>query len=95
MSIETIRETGQYKTLRRDTDTGIAWIADGSTGLRYSVHPSIDASGSVKGKKDRGDWARDARTVKCDGFIYNIDELIVTSDDDRIVAEECRCGGSH
>lgn len=95
MSIEKIRETGQYQHLYRDTTTGIAWIADGSTGLRYTVHPSIDASGSVRGMKDKGWWAQDARTVKSDGFIYNIDELIVHDDNDRIVAAECRCGGQH
>ncbi|MEB3023341.1 MULTISPECIES: hypothetical protein [Mycolicibacter] len=95
MTIEQVRETGPHQILYRDSETGIAWIADGSTGLRYTVHPSIDASGSVQGMKSLGRWAHDARTVACDGFIYNIDELIVFDDNDRIVAAECHCNGRH
>mgnify|MGYP001251352533 CR=1 FL=1 len=93
--IELVRQTGPHQKLYRDGATGIAWIADGSTGLRYTVHPSIDSSGSVAGMKSTGRWSPDARTVECDGIIYNIDELIVSDDNDRTVAAECRCGGKH
>lgn len=87
-----IRELGDYKSLYRDDNNGIAWIEDGDTGCGYSCHSNIDASGSVKGMKKLGYWEKDARTVRSHGFIYNIDTLVISSEYDKLLAEsECKC----
>lgn len=79
----------------RDPKTGIAWVEDGTTGTGYSCHPNIDASGSVRGMKQRGHWYKSDRTVRSHGFIYNIDRCVITSDLDEIANAYCRCGGVH
>jgi hypothetical protein len=93
---QNIREVRPYVTLYRDDHTGIAWVENGSTGCGHSAHPNIDASGSVRGMKEEGYWAKDARTVRSHGFIYNIDEFIVNRGDelDMLAAQHCQCGGN-
>ena len=87
-----IRELGDYKTLYRDDNNGIAWVEDGGTGCGYSCHSNIDATGSVRGMKNLGYWKKDARTVRSHGFIYNIDTLVISSEYDKLLAEsECKC----
>ena len=93
-----IKEVAPYKKLYRDDVTGIAWIEDGSSGMGISIHPNIDASGSVKGMKQQGYWGKKDRTVKSHGFIYNIDHIVFDYSEDsqmraleNIVAIECRC----
>lgn len=84
---------GEYQELFRDTKTGIAWIEDGSTGNGHSAHPNIDATGSVKGMKQRGWWDRDAITVRSHGFIYNVSAVSCGDDLDGIAKEYCQCQG--
>ena len=70
-----IRELGDCITLYRDTNNGIAWIEDGSTGCGYSCHSNIDITGSVRGMKNLGYWKKDARTIRSHGWIYNIEDF--------------------
>lgn len=88
-----IREVKPYCNLYRDSKTGIAWIEDGSTGCGHSCHPNIDASGSVRGMKERGYWNKDDTTVRSHGFIYNISKFSIDDKNelDLIVAGECNC----
>ena len=88
-------EVGPHAELHVDPKTGIAWVEDGATGSGHSAHPNIDASGSVEGMRNLGYWAKDARTVECHGFIYNIDLCVVTDEYDEIACEHCKCGGNH
>lgn len=90
-----IKEVAPYKKLYRDTRTGIAWIEDGTVGLGHSCHANIDETGSVRGMKARGYWGKNDRTVKSHGWIYNIDTLVVSSPEDEIARQHCRCGGKH
>lgn len=88
-----VREIEKHIILYRDNKNGIAWIEDGTTGMGVSVHPNIDASGSVKGMKDRGYWDKKDRTVRSHGWIYNIDKFVCDKHNklEMIVANECRC----
>ena len=95
MSKTLIKEIRPYVELYRDNETGIAWVEDGTTGNGHSCHPNIDTSGSVRGMKQRGYWGKNDRTVRCHGFIYNIDRLVVTDELDEIARQHCRCGGKH
>lgn len=95
MSVQELQEIQEYVTLFRDVETGIAWVEDGRTGNGYSAHPNIDKTGSVTGMKKLGYWGKDDRTVRCHGFIYNIDSLVVSHTYDEIARENCRCGGKH
>lgn len=80
--------------LYRDTNTGIAWVEDGSTGCGHSCHPNINASGSVRGMRRRG-WSKGERVVRSHGFKYNIDRVIVSDEYDEIARQNCLCGGKH
>jgi hypothetical protein len=95
MAKQLIKKVGPYQNLYRDTANGLAWVEDGSTGLGHSCHPNIDASGSVSGMKKRGYWNKNDRTVNSHGFIYNIDEYVVSDALDRLAGQNCRCGGYH
>lgn len=95
MSKTLIKEIRPYVELYRDNETGIAWVEDGTTGNGHSCHPNIGASGSVRGMKQRGYWGKNDRTVRCHGFIHNIDRLVVTDELDEIARQHCRCGGQH
>lgn len=86
-----IREVAPYANLYKDDRNGLAWIEDGSTGMGHSVHANIDATGSVRGMKERGYWNKKDRTIRSHGFIYNIDTFVCSSDLDRICAAECSC----
>lgn len=90
-----VRQIREYVELHRDPKTGIAWVEDGTTGMGHSAHPNIDATGSIRGMKNRGYWAKDARCVRSHGYIYNIDLCVVSDELDEIAAVECRCGGFH
>ena len=98
MAKQLIREIEPSVILYRDDRTGIAWIADGRSGCGISIHSNISANGSVRGMKQRRYWKKDARTVRSNGFIYNIDTLIYdwtkgspNRELEDIVASECRC----
>ena len=86
-----IKEIEPSITLHRDDKSGISQIVNSKTGLSHSVHANIDVTGSVTGMKKLGYWKKDARTVRCNGFIYNIDTFVCDDELDKIVAEECRC----
>lgn len=88
-----IREIQPHVKLYRDDKNGIAWIADGRVGLGISIHPNIDASGSVRGMIERGHWKNTDRTVRSHGFIYKIDRLSYNrhSELEKIVVDECLC----
>lgn len=95
MAKQFIREVKPYARLYKDTNTGIAWIEDGSTGCGFSVHANIDSSGSVIGMKNLGYWGQNDRTVRSHGFIYNIDSFVCNKENEfeMIVANECTCQG--
>lgn len=61
----------------------------------HSCHSNIDASGSVRGMRDRGYWGKRDRAVRSRGWIYNIDSLIVSGRLNEIAQAYCRCGGRH
>lgn len=84
-----------HAKLYRDSKTGIAWVANGSTGCGHSAHPNIDATGSIRGMKKLGYWRKNDRCVRSHGFIYNIDSLVVSDELDEIARQNCRCGGQH
>lgn len=86
-----IKEIKPYVKLYRDDRTGIAWVADGSSGNGHTCHSNIDITGSVRGMKNLGYWKKDARTVRSHGFIYNIDTFICSDEYDKIAAEYCQC----
>jgi len=86
-----IKDLGPYLHLYRDDRTGIAWVEDGTTGMWHTCHPNIDTTGSVRGMKKLGYWREDARTVRCCGFIYNVDSVVVTDELDRVAAGACQC----
>lgn len=88
-----IKTVGPHARLYRDSESGIAWIEDGSTGLAYSAHSNIDETGSVTGMKSLGRWRKQDRTVNCHGFIYNIDTFAVDPNNsyEVIAANECMC----
>ena len=92
---EFIREIKPHISLYRDSNTGIAWIADGTTGLGVSVHANISSSGSVAGMRDRGYWGREDRVERSHGFAYNIDSFVCDPNNELelIVASECMCAG--
>lgn len=73
MAKKLIKEIRPYVKLYRDTNNGIAWIEDGSTGLGISVHPNLDKSGSVTGMKKLGYWDKSDRIVLSHGNITLID----------------------
>jgi hypothetical protein len=89
-SIATVRKVGPHKTLRRCEVHGVAFVADGTAGIAHSAHPNVDASGNP-----RAVFGKDARVVRCNGFAYNTDDVIVSDVDDQIAADNCRCGGRH
>ena len=80
-----------HKEIYRDDKTGIAVVRDGSTGINHSCHPNIDRTGSVRGMKKLGYWAKDDETVRCNGAIYNISRNIATDELDKIAREYCDC----
>ena len=86
-----IKEVKDHVFLYRDDKTGIAWIEDGTTGLRHSVHPNIATSGSIIGMKKCGYWNKKDVCAKSDGYIYNISKFVVDDELDNIVANECQC----
>lgn len=91
MSKILIKKLKPYVELFRDERTGIAFIEDGTTGIEYSAHPNIDASGSVKGMKNRGYWDKNDVTTRSRGAIYNLSKISVTNKYDEIALEHCQC----
>ena len=90
-----VKNLAEYIELHFCERTGIAWVADGTTGSGHSCHPNIDVTGSVRGMKNLGYWHKEARTKRSNRFIYNIDRLVVTDKWDEVARQHCRCGGRH
>lgn len=88
-----IKEISEGIKLYRDSDTGIAFVHDGSTGLSHSCHPNIDSTGSVRGMKKLGYWGKNDVIVRANGYSYNVSRFCVDSSDelDNIAAESCMC----
>lgn len=49
--LKKIKKLDDGATLMRDDRTGIAAIHNGRDGINYTLHPSIDKTGSVRGMK--------------------------------------------
>ena len=88
-----VKEIKPLIKLYRDDKTGIAWIEDNTKGQIRSYHYNITSSGSVRGMKKLGYWNKKDKTVRCNGFIYNISSFAIDKNNplDRIVANECDC----
>ena len=91
MARKVVYEIEPHKTLCIDDKTGIAWVEDGTTGMSYSCHASIDKTGSIRGMKNMGYWGKKDRTAQAHGFIFNIDTLWINSEYDKIAADNCQC----
>lgn len=88
-----VADLGRYRVLYRDVDSGIAWVENGRAGLGHTCHPNIDGSGSVAGLISRGWWKRDDRKIRSHGFIYNVDQFILSDILDFVAACHCTCPG--
>lgn len=86
-----IKEIAPYKTLYRCSNTGIAWVEDGTSGNGHSAHANIHGTGSVQGMKRQGYWEAKARVERTNGYIYNIDTLVISDKLDQIAADHCLC----
>lgn len=93
-----IRKIEPNFSLYRDDENGIAWIEDGYTGIEISIHPTVQAYGTVEGMKELGYWGINDRTVKSHGCIYNIDKVSMPllnrsslHELVQIVLNECKC----
>ena len=95
MSKMFLRQLNPNARLVQCSRTGIAWVEYGSTGMRYSPHPNISATGSVRGMKQCGYWGKNDRTVRTHGFIYNIDHAITGDPFSQAALTSCSCGGNH
>lgn len=74
-----------------NSQTGIATVHDGSTGLLYSCHPNISDTGSIRGMKNLGYWGKKDRCVRSSGYIYNIDMLVVSDELSEVAYKHCNC----
>lgn len=88
-----IKKIEPHVELFRDEKTGMAWIENGSTGMYHTVHPNIHRSGSVRGMKKLRYWDWDDKTVRTNGYIYNVSRKAVSDKLDEIVEEYCKCEG--
>lgn len=79
------------KKIFEDEATGIAWMHDGSSGMDISIHPSIDASGSIQGMKQSGRWKKEDIIRKANGYYFNISKTVCDSKEDMAVARHCNC----
>jgi len=91
--LKKIKKLDDGATLMRDDRTGIAAIHNGRDGINYTLHPSIDKTGSVRGMKKLGYWGKDDRVVRTGSYQYNIDHVVSTENEkyDKILKQECRC----
>jgi len=82
--IEKLKEIKPYVGLFRNSETGIAFVHDGESGIYHSPHP----------KRAHG-WCRplgyEGRAVSSEGFDYYIDIFSVGTEYDNIAADHCQC----
>ena len=81
----------EYCEMFRDRLTGIVFINNGRIGIKHSCHANIDKTGSIKGMKKLGYWLKDDRCILSHGIIYNIDQLVVSDELDKLCADLCCC----
>lgn len=87
-----LKKIAPYKTLYRCPTTGIAWVEDGTSGTGHSAHANIHGTGgSVQRMKRQGYWEAKARVERTNGYIYNIDTLVISNELDQIAADHCLC----
>lgn len=89
-----IKKVSENIAIYRCPATGITWVEDHCAGIRHSAHPNISNTGNVAGMKQKY-WNKADRTEQTDGYIYNIDQLIITDPLDEIARQYCRCEGNH
>lgn len=79
--------------IKIDSKTGIAWVHDGSTGLRYTVHPNIHYTGKISGMRKHFGWGRYDRIRRFKGYKYNIDILSYNRNSklETELASRCQC----
>lgn len=87
-----VKKISENIAIYRCSRTGIAWVEDCCSGLRHSAHPNI-STGNIAGKQKY--WNKTGRTEQTDGYIYNIDQLVLTGPLDEIARQYCRCEGNH
>lgn len=85
------KELDGCHTLYRDSNNGLAWVSDTSSGMCYSAHPNIMRSGSVKGMKALGYWGKHDKVIESHGYKYNISRLVVSDTWDKVAADHCHC----
>ena len=77
--------------LYRDAYTGIAWVEDTKTGMKYSCHPYTNNKGSVRSMKALGLWRKHDSVLFCDEIFYNISKLYIGASWDRVASNACQC----
>ncbi len=78
-----------------DDETGIARIEHYLTGRGHAAHPNIKRPRSADEMKRRGAWGKEDRVVQSQGFLYNIDRLVIDEPLDDVARQHCQCGGNH
>lgn len=80
------KEIERYEHISFGTSakSNIVSVRDGSTGLGHTPYPSIDSSGSVLGKKQRGEWSKNDKIVNTLGFKYNVSRTVIENNLERI-----------
>ncbi len=72
----------QYQHAKRDPQTGLVWIEDGTAGVAHSAHPNVEAN-RVTRRMYPG-------RVEVRGFLYSPD-VFTSSDLDKLAAKYCAC----
>jgi hypothetical protein len=78
-----------------DDETGIARIEHYRTGRGHAAHPNIKRPRSADEMKRRGAGGKEDRVVQSQGFLYNIDRLVIDEPLDDVARQHCQCGGNH
>lgn len=89
MTEQLIEQLSPCVAVWRDEETGLAWVDAG--GRKFFCHPDTVGRGSPAAKW----WAENARTLSFEGYLYNIDEMVIAFEEDEIARQHCRCGGWH
>lgn len=58
---------------------GVVAINNYSTGTGHSAHPNIGSTGSVAGMVKQGYWLATDKTMRTNGYTYNLDRVVVSS----------------
>lgn len=77
--------------LYKDTYTGIAWVEDKRTGMKYSCHPYTNNKGSVRGMKALGLWRKHDSVLCCGETFYNASKRYTSASWDKVASNACEC----